>query len=339
MPRSRGGPGGLRQAGAPAGRAHLLLEELFHPFHALLVLHLGPGVLHGVDGVVVGKVQLRHVVRVLGVVENVLLLRRAVVDDVLLPVRQVPEGHVGAHPHGPAHVGHQGPHEALPGGHRPLVNGEGVVRHQGGQVYRPHHAGAPTGPAGPLAVEGQLLRPRGIESGPAGGAGEGLPRRHRQGGGQVVPVGAAVAGQAGVHQAQGVEQLRPRAEGGADPRHPRPLVEGQGGGDVAHRLHLRLGGLGHPPPGVGGQGLQVPPGPLGIHHPQGQGGLAGAGHPGNPHHLVKRDVHIQVLQVVDLGPPYLDPFGGRGVGGHGPHLLSLQKGRAPCRMPFLGYRV
>ena len=42
-------------------------------------------------------------------------------------------------------------------------------------------------------------------------AGQLLPRRHRQGGRHIVPVGAAVAGQAGVHQPQAVEQLRPRA--------------------------------------------------------------------------------------------------------------------------------
>ena len=45
-----------------------------------------------------------------------------------------------------------------------------------------------------------------------------------------MPVGTAVAGQAGVHQPQAVEQLRPRTEGAADPRHAGPLVEGQAAG-------------------------------------------------------------------------------------------------------------
>ena len=51
--------------------------------------------------------------------------------DVFFLGRQFPEGHVRPHPHLPADVRHQGPHEAIPGGHGTLVNGQGVVRHQG----------------------------------------------------------------------------------------------------------------------------------------------------------------------------------------------------------------
>ena len=69
-----------------------------------------------------------------------------------------------------------------------------------------------------------------------------------------MPIRAAVAGQAGVHQPQAVEQLRPRAEGAADPRHAGPLVEGQGRRDIQHLVHIRPGRLGHPASCVGGQG-------------------------------------------------------------------------------------
>ena len=61
----------------------------------------------------IGEVQLRRVVGVFGVVEDMLLYRRAVVDDGFFRLCQLPEGHIGAHSHGPAHVGHQRPHQAL----------------------------------------------------------------------------------------------------------------------------------------------------------------------------------------------------------------------------------
>ena len=63
-------------------------------------------------------------------VEDVLLLGRTVVDDVLFLFRQVAEGHVGAHAHRAADIRHQGPHQAVPRGDRALVDGQGVVRHQ-----------------------------------------------------------------------------------------------------------------------------------------------------------------------------------------------------------------
>ena len=83
-------------------------------------------------------------------------------------------------------------------------------------------------------------------------------------------VGAAMASQAGVHEPQAVQELRPGAEGGTDTRHPKPLVEGQGGRDVEHLVYLGLGGLGHAAAGVGGEGIQIAPGALGVEDPQGQ---------------------------------------------------------------------
>ena len=219
-------------------------------------------------------------------VEDVLFHRGAVVDDGFLLVRQIPEGDVGAHPHRPADVGHQRPHEAVPRGYRSLVDGQGVVRHQGGPVHRPDHAGAAAGAAGPLAVEGQFFRAGGVETGPALRAGQRLPGRHGQGRGRIVPVWAAMAGQAGVHQPQVVEQLRPRAERAADSRHAGSLVKRQRGRDVQHLIHICPGRLRHPAARVGGQGLQIPPGALGIQNPQRQGGFSGAGDAGDAYDLI-----------------------------------------------------
>ena len=68
-------------------------------------------------------------------------------------------------------------------------------------------------------------------------------------------VGAAVTGQPGKHQPKAVQQLRSRAEGAADAGHAGPLVQRQRGGDVQYLVYLRLCGLRHAPPGIGGQGF------------------------------------------------------------------------------------
>ena len=52
MPRSCGARAARGKARAAAVGADLLLQELLHALHALLVLDLGEGVFHGVDGVV-----------------------------------------------------------------------------------------------------------------------------------------------------------------------------------------------------------------------------------------------------------------------------------------------
>ena len=75
---------------------------------------------------------------------------------------------------------------------------------------------------------------------------------HIHAGGQVVPIGASVAGQPGEHEPQYVEQLRRGAEGAADAGDPWPLVQSQGRGNIAQVLYLGLFRLGHSPAGVGG---------------------------------------------------------------------------------------
>ena len=52
MPRSLGARAASRQPGAAAVRADVLLEEFFHPLHALFVLDLGEGIFHRIDRVV-----------------------------------------------------------------------------------------------------------------------------------------------------------------------------------------------------------------------------------------------------------------------------------------------
>ena len=61
----------------------LLFQEFLHPFHAFFILYLRQSILHGINRVVVGKIQLRRLVGALGFVNDMLLYRGAVKDDLL----------------------------------------------------------------------------------------------------------------------------------------------------------------------------------------------------------------------------------------------------------------
>ena len=228
-------------------------------------------------------------------IDDALLLRRTVKDDLPLPRRQIPKGHVGAHAHFPGNVLHQRPHQRLPGGDGPLVDGERFIRHQRGLVHRADDARSIAAAAGAGAVEGELFRPRGDDKFPADRTADLFFRRHVQGRRDIVPVGTAMAGQAGVHEAQAVEKLGPRAKGAADPRDAGTLVQGQRGGHIAQLVHLGLGRLGHAAAGVGGERFQIAPGALGVQNAQGQRGFSGAGDAGDSHDLMERYIRIDVF--------------------------------------------
>ena len=125
-PRSAGSLGETR---APAVRTRPGLQEPLHPLHPLLVLDLRKGVLHGIDGIVVGKIQFPGLIGILRMVEYVLLLGRSVKDNIPLLRGQLVERHVRAHSHRPADIGHQGPHQGIPRQHRTLIDAQGLVRH------------------------------------------------------------------------------------------------------------------------------------------------------------------------------------------------------------------
>ena len=110
--------------------AGLFLEEFFDALHALFVLNLGECIFDGIDGVEVGEVQLARLVGIFVVVEDVLLLRGAVEDDVLFTFGQVAERYIRAHAHLAADVSHQRPHQAVPRRDRAAVDGQGIVGHE-----------------------------------------------------------------------------------------------------------------------------------------------------------------------------------------------------------------
>ena len=247
-----------------------------------------------------------------------LFLRRTAVDDLLFPVRQIPEGNVRADPHGPADIRHQRPHQRIPGRHRSLIDGQRLIRHQRGSVHRPHDSRSIAGAAGSLAVEGKLLRRGRVKSGAAHRAAKLLSGSHRQSWFQIMPVGAPVAGKPGKHQPETVQQFRACPEGTPDTRDTGTLVQGQGRRHVQHFIHLGFGRLGHPPSRIRGKGIQISSGALRIKYPQGQRGLSGAGQPRDPHNLVQGYIYINIFQIMD--PRAADLY-----------MLNFPFHTAPCR--------
>ena len=174
----------ITQPGAAAVRADALPQELFHPLHALFILDLGEGVLHGIGGIEIGKIQLPGLIGIFVMIKNVLLLRRAMENDILFPVGQVAEGHIGAHAHLPADIHHQRPHQALPRGHGTFVDRKRIVRHKGALVHGHHHAGTAAGAAGTLTVEGKFFSGKRAHAGTALRAEQRLFCRHGKGSSQ-----------------------------------------------------------------------------------------------------------------------------------------------------------
>ena len=118
---------------------------------------------------------------------------------------------------------------------------------------------------------------------------------------KIMPVGTSVAGETGIHEPEAVEQLGSGAEGAADARHARTLVERKGSRHIQYLVHIRLCRLGHPPSGVGGEGVKISAGSFGVEYAQGKGRLAGAGDAGNAHDLSQGNINIYVFQIMDPG--------------------------------------
>ena len=228
-----------------------------------------------------------------------LLLRGTIVYDLFFLFGQFAEGHICAHAHRPADVCHQGPHQRVPGSDGALVDGERFVGHKGRAVHCADSPRAVAGAAGALAVEGEFFCGRRIKVSAAFRAGQLLTRRDSKCGRVIVSVRAPVAGKPGVHEAETVEELGPCAECAADPGDSRALVEGKGSGDIQNVVHVSLRRLGHAPPCISGEGVQISPGAFRVEDTQGEGRFAGAGYTGDADDLPERDVHVNVFQIVD----------------------------------------
>ena len=183
--------------------ADILLQKLFYTLHALFVLNLGKCVFYCVNSVKVSKIQLSKIVgsRFLRPVEDMLLLRRAVINNILLPLRQLAERHIYAHTHLLAHIGHQRPHEAVPRRNSPLLNRERFIRHKCTDIHRADAACTAAGFAGPLRIKGQLLSRRRIKLRAANRAGQLLAGGNQKRRLQIMSIRAAMAGKTRIHKA------------------------------------------------------------------------------------------------------------------------------------------
>jgi hypothetical protein len=110
--------------------------------------------------------------------------------------------------------------------------------------------------------------------------------------------GAVWCAHPGPEETEVVVDLRHRAHGGAGVLAGGLLIDGDGGGKSVDIVHVRLLHLAQEHPGIGGEGLHVPPLSLGVDGVEGQGGFPGPGKAGHHHQLVPGDLHVHIFQVV-----------------------------------------
>ena len=293
-----GRSGGFRQPGSAAFRADILFQELLYALHAGFVLDLGHGVFHAVNGAVVGEVHLGKTVGLFVLVDDVTLFGRAVIDDFLFLRREVFEGDVGPDTHLAGDILHQRPHQRAPRGDGAFVDGQRLVRNQGGFIHGTDDPRAAAAAAGAFAVESQLFGAGRIDPLSADRAENRLFGSHVQRGLQVMAVGTSMAREAGKHQPQAVQQLGKGPERAPDARYAGALMQGQRRGHITHVICQGTRGLGHPAAGIRRKGLEIAAGPFRIQHPQGQGRFPGPGYPGNPDNLSERDIYVKILEVM-----------------------------------------
>ena len=110
----------------------------------------------------------------------------------------------------------------------------------------------------------------------------------------------------GKEQAQVVVNLGDGAHGGTRIVGHALLVNGDGGRKALNVVHV---GLVHPAQelaGVGGEGFDVTPLPLGIDGVKGQRAFAGAGYAGDDHQLIPGDGYFYILEVMLAGTLNVD---------------------------------
>ena len=238
-----------------------------------------------------------------------LFFGRTVVDDFLFLGRKVAKRHVRSHAHGAANVGHQRPHQRVPGRDGSLVDGKAFVGHERTLVDLANDARTRTRRARSRRVERKVLGARRIEQRAALGADQlfagcdGERRRHE------VTVRADVARKPRVHQPEAVAEFRKRAESTADVRHRGALVKRERGRHVLYLVHVGGFGLGEPAARVRGQRFEVAARALGVQHAQRERRLAAPRHAGYRHEFSERYVYVYIFKVMHARAAHYDFFG------------------------------
>jgi hypothetical protein len=135
-------------------------------------------------------------------------------------------------------------------------------------------------------------------------------RRRRVAPHRLLALPAVERGRAGVEGPQVIGHRRHRPHRGARGADGRRAVHRHRGQDAVDALRPRPVEPLQELPGVGGEGLGVPPVALGVEHVEGQGGLAGPRHAGDRGDGPDGDADAHALQVVLAGLLDLDEAAG-----------------------------
>jgi hypothetical protein len=119
-------------------------------------------------------------------------------------------------------------------------------------------------------------------------------------------LGAVRGSNSSPEQTQVVVNLRHRPHGGPGVLAGSLLINGDGGTETLDIVHVRLVHLPQEHPGIGAQGLHIPPLALGIDRVKSQGALAGAREARHHHQLVPGDCNVNVFEVVGASAFYDD---------------------------------
>ena len=149
----------------------------------------------------------------------------------------------------------------------------------------------------------------------------------RTAGGQLAGARAVRHADGGVEKIEVAGDVGHGADGGARVVGDGLLLDGDDGRQAVHEIHVGLGHLRDEALGVGGERLHVTPLAFGIDGVEGEAGFARARQSGDHNQLVARNLHADVLEVVDARAVHGDGGARRRLDGLRTHRALLPGGR------------
>ena len=113
-------------------------------------------------------------------------------------------------------------------------------------------------------------------------------------------VGTAMIRQARIHESKSVEELRPRAEGAANAWRRGALMQSERGGGVKDVVDACFRRLRHASTSVGGKRFEIASRAFCVEDSKRQRGFSGAGDADNSDDFIKRDIDVDVFEIMDL---------------------------------------